>query len=342
MLNFAMWKKALRVIPNISKEEWVNLDVISKWLISTRAAVLVMTFISALLAGLFAWRDNSFSFLPWLALTFGLLMAHASNNLLNDYVDYIRGVDQKNYYRAIYGVQPLVHGLMTKRLHLVYFAISASLALGSGMYLVWYNGFDALVWALIGAGAFLLLFYTYPLKYIALGEISVLLVWGPLMIGGGYYVITHRWDWNVVLAGIIYALGVTTVIFGKHIDKIQLDREKRIFTLPVLVGEKTARYLVIGMMILPFFLATYLIAIKYFTPLVLIILFAFPRLGQVLPAFLKPKPAERPSNFPEGQGGWPLYFAPLAFRYNRSFGSLFVLSLVADVFIRIFLPAFWR
>jgi 1,4-dihydroxy-2-naphthoate octaprenyltransferase len=341
-MNIPMWRKALKVIPNVSREEWDSLDFISKWLISTRAAVLIMTFISALLAGLFAWRDSSFSFLPWLALTFGLIMAHASNNLLNDYVDYIRGVDQKNYYRAIYGVQPLVHGLMTKSRHLAYFMITGVLASLSGIYLLWQTGFDPLVWVLIGMGSFLLLFYTWPLKYIALGEIAVLLVWGPLMIGGGYYVIAHIWNWNVVLASIIYALSVTTVIFGKHIDKIQVDQEKKIYTLPALLGERIARSTVVGMMILPYILIIYLIATKYFTPFVLIVFLAIPRLYQVLPAFLKSKPTERPVDFPKGQGGWPLYFAPMAFIYNRSFGSLFVLSLIVDVLMRIFLPSFWR
>jgi len=106
-MNLAMWQKALNVIPQVSQEEWNHLDFVSKWLISTRAAVLVMTLISALLAGLFAIRDNLFQPLPWLALAFGLIMAHASNNLFNDYTDYVRGVDQKNYYRAMYGPNPL-------------------------------------------------------------------------------------------------------------------------------------------------------------------------------------------------------------------------------------------
>ena len=46
-MNFAMWSKALKVIPHVSREEWNHLDLVSKWLISTRAAVLVMTLISA-------------------------------------------------------------------------------------------------------------------------------------------------------------------------------------------------------------------------------------------------------------------------------------------------------
>lgn len=334
-MNVAMWQKALKVIPSVSKGEWDHLDLVSKWLISTRAAVLVMTLTSSILAGLFALRDEQFHVIPWLALTIGLLMAHAANNLFNDFTDYVRGVDQGNYYRTMYGPQPLAHGLMTKRQHLLYFALSGSVALLCGLYLVWYNGADQIVWGLLSAGAFLLLFYTWPLKYIAMGELSVLLVWGPLMIGGGYYVITHNWDWNVIWAGIVYALGVTTVIFGKHIDKIQTDRDKNIHTLPAIIGEKTSRYFVIGMMVLPYFMIAYLVVIKYFTPLPLIVLMALPRLRQILPAFMKQKPETRPQNFPEGQGGWPLYFAPLAFGYNRSFGMLFIIGIAADVIVRI-------
>ena len=60
-----------------------------------------------------------------------------------------------------------------------------------------------------------------------------IIVWGPLMIGGGYFVITGQWDWNVVLASLPYALGATTVIFGKHIDKLEADKAKGIHTLPV-------------------------------------------------------------------------------------------------------------
>lgn len=341
-MNFAMWNKALNVIPSVSRKEWKRLDIVSKWLISTRAAVLVMTFISTVLAGIFAIRDGTFHFIPWLALLFGLIMAHASNNLLNDYIDFMRGVDKGNYFRAMYGPQPLTHGLMTKRQHLTYFAITGLLGLTAGLYLISYNNFDSLTWLLLSLGAFFLLFYTWPLKYIALGEVAVLVVWGPLMIGGGYYVLTHNWNWNVVWASLPYAVSVTTVIFAKHIDKIQTDQEKNIHTLPTILGEKISRYFVIGMMYLSYFLLAYLVAIKYFTPVVMIILLALPRFRQVLPAFLSPKPSERPKNFPQGQGGWPLYFAPLAFGYNRSFGTLFVLGLCADVLIRILLPSFWQ
>jgi hypothetical protein len=138
-MNFAMWKKALTVIPNVTKEEWDKLDIISKWLISTRAAVLLMTLLSAVLAGLFAWHDGyKVNILAWFILALGLVLAHASNNIFNDYTDYTRGVDKDNYYRTMYGPQPVADGLMTKRQHLTYFAVTAFLALLCGLYLIFF------------------------------------------------------------------------------------------------------------------------------------------------------------------------------------------------------------
>lgn len=339
-MNFAMWRKALSVIPEVSKPEWDALDVISKWLISTRAAVLVMTFISAALAGLFAWRAGEFSFVPWLALTLGLILAHASNNIFNDYTDYVRGVDKDNYYRNIYGAQPVASGLMTKRQHLTYFVVTVLLALLFGLYLALYTGFSTTTWFLIGLGAFFLLFYTWPLKGMALGELAVLVVWGPLMIGGGYYVLTHEWSWNVVIASLPYVLGVTTVIFGKHIDKLDMDRAKGIHTLPVVIGEKASRYAVLAMMVLPYLFTVYLIYIRFFTPVMLIVLLALPTFLRVYPKFLKPKPETRP----EGQIGWPLFFVGYAFYNNRKFGALFMLGLLVDTALRLmpYTQNFWR
>ena len=297
--------------------------------ISTRAAVLVMTFISAALAGIFAYQQGMFNFWLWLLVTIGLLMAHATNNLLNDYTDFVRGVDQDNYYRSQYGPQPLVHGLLNKRQLLTYAFVTGLIALSIGAALIYLRGGYTLV--LLGLGALFVLFYTFPLKYIALGEIAVLIVWGPLMIGGGFYVITGVWDWNVVIAGLPYALGVTGVIFGKHIDKLEMDKEKRIYTLPVLLGDKLSRYTVVAMLIMQYLLVVYLIAIKFFTPALLLVLLALRALFRILTMYQAPKPSEKPEDFPDV---WPNWFVASAFYHNRQFGMLFMLGLILDTIIK--------
>jgi 1,4-dihydroxy-2-naphthoate polyprenyltransferase len=334
-MNPAMWKKALRVIPSVSKEQWSALDLVSRWLISSRAAVLVMTFTSAAIAGLFALRDGGFRILPWLFMTLGLMLGHASNNLFNDYTDFVRGVDKDNYFRTMYGPQPVAHGLMTTRQLLVFFASTFALVIACVVLVFVLDNGDPVILLLFAIGAAFVLLYTWPLKYIGLGEISVLAVWGPLMIGGGYYVLTRHWSWQVIWGSAPYVLGVTTVILGKHIDKVGMDLQKRIMTLPALIGEAAARYLVIAALIAPYLLIAYLVVARYFTPALAIVLLA-------LPAFFRPKPATRPADFPEGEGGWPLFFAPKAFVYTRSFGTWFLAGLVAEVALRLVVPGFWR
>lgn len=329
-MNISMWIKALRVIPRLDKDEWKALDVISKWLVSTRAAVLIMTFISAAIAGLLALRAGEFNMGRWVLLAVGLIFAHAINNLLNDLTDFKRGVDKDNYFRTQYGPQPLEQGLMTQREILTYAAITGLIALAAGIPLVLQNGTIALL--LLLAGAFFVVFYTWPLKYIGLGEIAVLLVWGPLMIGGGYFVITGQWDWNVVIASLPYAFGVTTVIFGKHIDKLDEDRAKSIRTLPVLIGEKASRWIVVGMIAAQYLAVVYLVASGFFSLWMLAALIGIRSLGKVLPVFRAPKPETCPQGYPADT--WPLYYVAAAFVQNRSFGLWFLAGLILDVGFR--------
>jgi 1,4-dihydroxy-2-naphthoate octaprenyltransferase len=259
-------------------------------------------------------------------------MSHATNNLLNDYTDYVRGVDQDNYYRSQYGPQPLVHGLLNKRQLLTYALVTGLIALAAGLILVFERG--GLTLPLLGSGIFFVLFYTWPLKYIALGEVAVLIVWGPLMIGGGYYVITGVWSWDIIIASLPYALGVTGVIFGKHIDKIEMDKAKRIHTLPVLLGERVSRYAVLGMLVLQYLSVLYLVLTGFFTPVLLIIVLALGAFRRILSMFRQPKPEEKPVDFPDV---WPNWFVAGAFYHNRRFGMFYMLGLILDTVVKAWL-----
>jgi 1,4-dihydroxy-2-naphthoate octaprenyltransferase len=329
-----MWRKALNVIPRVTKEEWQQLDIISRWLISTRAAVLIMTFISGAIAGILAIQAGKFNFWHWLLLELGLILSHATNNLFNDYIDYVKGVDRDNYFRAQYGPQPLEHGLLTKGQLLTYALITGLLAALPGIYFVYVYRLPALI--LLGLGIFFVLFYTYPLKYIALGELSVLIVWGPLMIAGGYFVITGTWDWSVVIASLPYALGVTTVIFGKHIDKHGEDKAKGIHTLPVVIGEKASRVVVLSMVALQYLSVAYLTLTGFFTPILLVVFLALGSFGRLWNMYRYPKPEREPENYPPNV--WPIYFVGMSFYHNRRFGLLYLLGLILDTMLRYILP----
>lgn len=330
MVNVSMWAKAVSVIPRVEKDEWDGLDVISRWLIATRSAVLVMTFNSAAIAGLLAARDGRFDAVLWSLVTVGLLFAHATNNLVNDLTDHWKGVDKDNYFRAQYGPQPLEHGLMTQNQVFAYTAVTGAIALAAGIALVVLRG-EATLW-LLGSGVFFVLFYTWPLKYIGMGEVAVIVVWGPLMVGGGYYVVTGQISNDVLLASLPVALAATTVLFGKHTDKLEADKAKGIRTMPVLLGERNSRWATIGMLTLQYLLVFWLVATGALSWLMLVVLGAGNWYWLSLRAYSQPRPAAPPAEYPPNI--WPLWYAAFAFQHTRRFGLLFLLGLVLDVIAR--------
>jgi 1,4-dihydroxy-2-naphthoate octaprenyltransferase len=323
-MNVRSWAQALNTMPKLSPTEWQELDVVARWLVATRASVLFMTFMSAALGGLLAARDAGFDWPAWLVCTLGLVFAHATNNLLNDYTDSRRGIDRDNYYRNQYGVHVLEDGLLDQGQFWIYVAVTGGAAIALGAWLVWDR--SGLTINLMLAGAFFVLFYSWPLKYYGLGEPAVLLVWGPLMVGGTYYVVTGDWTWQVIWLSLLYACGPTAVLFGKHIDKIDMDAGKGVRTLPVLLGESTARRWVQLMLCLQYLGCIALVSSGAEHWILLIVLFNLPCLRRLLLNFHHPKPLQPPADFPDNI--WPLWFSAFAFDHTRRFTTLFIAALL--------------
>ena len=315
-----LWLEALYTIPRV---DLAQVDPITRWLILSRASVVVMSATSAVIGGLLALRDDVFD-APLLILTaLGLVLAHAGSNLVNDFWDFHRGADSADSPRVNYGPHPLTDESARWRSFLLVTLAMLAAAAAIGIYLTLVTGPVLLAFAL--SGAFVLLLYSggpLPLKYFGLGEIAVFIVWGPLMIGGTYYVMAESLPGWVILASVPYALGVTTVLFGKHLDKLVFDTEHGIRTLPMLLGETRARRLTevlsIGM-----YAAAIALAVWQEMPGLLLVAGALPLLLWVLRIYNAPKPAEPP----EGYRGWPLWFVGIAFIHNRRFGMLFIAGL---------------
>jgi len=338
-INFAMWRKASwQLIKMDDKKEWDALDVVSKWLIATRSAVTLVTVYSCVIAGILAARDGYFSWLPFLIVTLGLFIAHGTNNILNDYTDYNRGVDKDNYFRTQYGVHPLVQKFWDNATSIRWFIVSGVLATLAGVYAIIYTNFSATTIGLFAFGAVVLLAYTYPFKYWGLGELAIFLIWGPIMIAGVYFVLSGIWNWNVVLAGIPFGLSVASINVAKHIDKHDDDKAKGIGTFPVRVGEAIARRVNQIAVILIYAVIAYLVFVpRYFTPAMLIVFLAYKEALTVLKVMNNPRPAQAPAGWP----AWPVWFSGFAFQHNRRFGGFLILGLIIDALLRAFLPQFW-
>jgi 1,4-dihydroxy-2-naphthoate polyprenyltransferase len=302
-------------------------DAVSRWLILTRASVFPMTLTSGLIGGLLAAghpRANGWYFAVSLL---GLVAAHACNNLMNDYFDLEGGVDQSDSPRALYAPHPVLAGWITKSGLVRAIAIFNAMGAAVLLYLFTVRGWPIVAFA--AAGLFISVFYVAPplrLKHHGLGEPGVFVVWGPLMIGGSYYVTTGEIPGWVWLASLPYAILVTTVLIGKHVDKLEHDARKGIRTLPVLIGEANALALNRGLMISFYVVVAALVVVGVLGPWVLLVLASLPLLRKILKVYSEPRPAAPPPRYPI----WPLWYVAAAFVLTRRAGILLVLGLVLN------------
>src|SRR5437764_5265522 len=187
-----------------------ELDGVSRWLVITRAGVLPMTLTAGAIAGLLAVRHPHFA-AGWFALAFvGIVLAHVSNNLLNDLFDTDTGLDTGDYPRALYAPHPILSGMISRSGLLT--AAAAVTVSGLAIMVVLTIARGPVVLALGLGGVLLKVAYTAPplrLKKRGLGELDGLLVWGPLMIAGTYYSAAGRLTRQVWPASIPYVLRCT-------------------------------------------------------------------------------------------------------------------------------------
>jgi 1,4-dihydroxy-2-naphthoate octaprenyltransferase len=319
------WGEILRT-QNLSPGK--TMDTVSRWLLITRASVFPMTITSAAIGGLLAIRAPGENNWIAFALAFlGLVLAHAANNMINDYFDLEAGVDSSESVRGQYAPHPVLSGLISKTGLILAIAVVNLLDLAILVSLTELRGWPVAAFASLGL--FISVFYVAPplqLKHRGMGEPGVFLVWGPLMIGGTYYVTTGVLPPWVIVASLPYAILVATVLLGKHIDKFESDSARGVRTLPVILGRERALFLTQELMVAFFVLVPCLVLTGTLGVATLLVLLAAPRLVQVLRVYNQPKPAAPPPNYPL----WPLWYVAWSFLITRRAGGLFVLGLLLD------------
>lgn len=177
------------------------------------------------------------------------VLFHTGTNLVSEYFDLKKGVDREDTYGSS---RILVDNLMPPsrvlRGGFLCFAIGFLL----GLVLVYYRGGDMLMLGLIGlAGG---VFYTgKPIgyKYLALGDIAVFMLMGPLMVIGSYFALTGDTNWwDVFYVSIPVGFLVAAILHANNMRDIIHDAKARVKTMAMLIGFRAGKteyiFLVIG------------------------------------------------------------------------------------------------
>ncbi len=209
------------------------------WLLAARPWSFAMTAISVSVGAALAARDGAFSWPLYAGTLLAAVLMHAASNLINDYDDVRSGVDDPAVPTANYRPHPL----LIRRLELTAVRNAAWILYGLaaliGIALAAARGLPVLWLGLAGTAAGIA--YTAPpfhYKYRALGEFSVFLMWGPLMVSGAYYVQGQRFSLEALLVSLPFGLLVALVLLANNLRDLDYDRRKGIRTLPILIGAR--------------------------------------------------------------------------------------------------------
>ena len=183
----------------------------------------------------------------WPAAFFALLGAvliQIGTNYANDYYDYLKGADKGGRL----GPQRVTHaGLISPGVMKRAFITAFALAFAAGIFLILRGGLP-----IFAVGVLSIVFgilYTggpYPLGYHGLGDIFVLIFFGPVAVGGTYYVQALEWNEFVILAGISPGLLSVAILTVNNLRDVDTDRDSGKKTLAVRFGESFTRVQYIG------------------------------------------------------------------------------------------------
>jgi 1,4-dihydroxy-2-naphthoate octaprenyltransferase len=223
------------------------------WLLAARPKTLWAGIIPVVVGTVMAFQAGKFHMMSFLATLAVAVLIQVGTNFANDLFDFQKGADneaRKGPMRVTQARFVTPHQMK----------VATVVVLGSaflvGLYLVWRAG-----WPILTIGVLSILFavlYTggpHPLGYMGLGDVFVLVFFGPVAVGGTYYILAGHINMAVLLAGFALGMIATAILIVNNLRDIETDRKSGKNTLAVRFGAGFAKaeYLAMigGAMLLP-------------------------------------------------------------------------------------------
>jgi 1,4-dihydroxy-2-naphthoate octaprenyltransferase len=257
----------------------------SAWWMAARPKTLWASAAPVVMGTAMAWDAGGFHAPSALCALLGALLIQVGTNYANDYFDYVKGTDTVERIGPMRATQAgLVSPEAMRRAAVLVFA----LALLPGLYIVLRGGWPFVV---VGCVSILCgILYTagpYPLGYIGLGDLFVLIFFGPVAVGGTYYVQALDIDSSVLVAGLAPGLLSVALLTVNNLRDIEGDRVAGKRTLAVRFGRAFARGEYVGSLLVacaavPIYLVARVPGHEYAAASMLALLLAVPAIRTVL------------------------------------------------------------
>jgi 1,4-dihydroxy-2-naphthoate octaprenyltransferase len=209
------------------------------WFLAIRPKTLPASIAPVFLGTAMAFGDGVWHGPSALIALFGAVMIQIGTNLANDYFDFKKGVDTAERRGPLRATQS---GLIPAEMVKWGFIASFTLAALAAVPLIMRAG-----WPIVVIGVLSILsgiFYAAgpkPLSHLGLGDIFVLIFFGPVAVAGTYYVQSFEMNSAVILMGFACGFLSTAVLCVNNLRDIVTDRQAGKLTLAVRFGKTFAR-----------------------------------------------------------------------------------------------------
>lgn len=175
----------------------------------------------------------------------GCVIFHFAGNILSDWWDYRKGVDNERAY----AVPNLVFHHFEPREYMTFSIILFATGIIIGIVLTVMSGLELLI--IGGLGLLLAANYSF-FKFHAMGDIFVFVCFGVLPLIGTSLVAVGETDWTVLTLSIPLGVFTIGVLHDNNTVDIATDRESGIHTVPMMLGEKLSVNLFVAYMVIPY------------------------------------------------------------------------------------------
>ncbi len=207
---------------------------IKNWILASRPKTLPAAIAPVIMGSAIAFKIDKFHLLSFLTAFIATMLIQIGTNLANDYFDYVQGIDTKDRLGPKRVTQS---GLIKPEKVKTAFIIIFSLASILGIYLIIRGGWPILI---IGILSILCgIWYTagkYSISYLGLGDLFVLIFFGPIAVGGTFYTQALDINYQVILAGLSTGLISTAILTVNNLRDIKTDKESGKLSLAVRLG----------------------------------------------------------------------------------------------------------
>jgi len=239
------------------------------WLLETRPQFLLLSIVLVLLGTAIAWHEGCFDLLKFVLTLIGLVLAHSSVNILNDYFDYKSGIDLETNRTPFSGGSGILPAGLLKPKGVYIYGVGCLIsALAIGIYLTFISGWKLLPLILLGGPV--IYFYTSHLTKWLVGEFWAGLGLGMLPVLGTYFVQTGRYSLEAFVASLVPGFLTANLLFLNEFPDIEADKKGGRHNLVIVLGPKNASRLYAGLIVLTYLSIVGGVAFKLMPPLTLI------------------------------------------------------------------------